>query len=147
MSMIWKCLLCGKEFEQPASTPVKLYCSEHCLNRQYNNKLIPPEVVAEEKARRRALMGSAQKSPEERRAYNRRKRQEYVRREAEIYAGCEEPQPTRYCHNFYVHDKDGKPICRNKTWDYYCPDCHRKKRQEARLDVDREETESIWDGF
>lgn len=136
--MRWTCIVCGKEYEQPPSTPVKLFCSEHCLNRQYNNRLIPPEVVAAEKDRRRKLMGSAQKSPEERRAYNRRKRQEYVRREAEIYAGCEEPQPTRKCHN---------PLCSNLTWDYYCPECHRKQRRRAGLDVDREETESMWDGF
>jgi hypothetical protein len=139
-------MICGKEFEQPSSAP-KLYCSDRCMNRQYNNRLIPPEVVAAEKERRRQLMGSAQKSPEERREYNRRKRQEYVKREAEIYAGCDEPKPKRYCHNYYVHGKDGKPLCRNKTWNYYCEDCHRKKRQEARLDMDREETESEWDGF
>jgi hypothetical protein len=145
--MRWKCLLCGKEYEQPPSTPVKLYCSEHCLNRQYNNRLIPPEVVAAEKDRRRKLLGNAQKSPEERSAYNRRKRQEYVQREAEIYAGCDEPHPTRYCHNFYVKGKNGEPLCRNRTWDYYCPECHRKKRRKAGLDMDREETESEWDGF
>lgn len=145
--MRWTCIVCGKEYEQPPSTPVKLFCSEHCLNRQYNHRLIPPEKVAEEKARRRALMGSAQKSPEERRAYNRRKRQEYVRREAEIYAGCEEPQPNRYCHNFYVKKPNGEPVCRNRTWNYYCEKCHRLQRAKARLDLDREDSESEWDEF
>lgn len=135
--MIFKCLICGKEFEQPSSAP-KLYCSDRCMNRQYNNNLIPPEVIAAEKERRRKLISNAQKSPEERRAYNRRKRQEYIQREAEIYAGCDEPKPTRKCHN---------PLCRNLTWDYYCPECHRRQRRRAGLDVDREETASEWDGF
>ena len=146
MSMIWKCLLCGKEYEQPPSTPVKLYCSEHCLNRQYNNKLIPPEKVAEEKARRRALMGQP-KSKEERREYNRRKREEYLRRQAEYYAGCEEPRPNRYCHNFYVKKPNGEPMCRNKTWNYYCEKCHMLQRAKARLDINREDSESEWDEF
>ena len=144
--MIFRCMICGKEFEQPKSAP-KLYCSDRCMNRQYNNNLLPPEIIEAEKERRRKIISNSQKSPEERRAYNRRKRQEYVRREAEIYAGCEEPQPNRYCHNYYVKGKNGEPLCRNLTWDYYCPECHRKQRRRAGLDVDREETASEWDGF
>lgn len=145
--MTFTCMLCGKEFEQPSSTPVKLYCSDRCMNRQYYHHFIPPYVIAAEKDRRRHLLGNAQKSLEERRAYNRRKRQEYIQREAEIYAGCDEPQPTRMCHNFYVKKADGSPVCNNRTWNYYCDECHRKQRRRAGLDIDREETASEWDGF
>ena len=70
--------------------------------------------------------------------YGKIKRGEFAEREAARLGLCDEPKPTRYCHNF--------PRCRNKTWDYYCPECRRKKRN-GYVEEDYSETEDVWDDF
>ena len=145
--MKFTCLVCGKEIEQRTSMP-KLYCNEACRKVQADKHIIPLEVVRQETERRKMLFRAAM--PEEqqrRRELARKQREAFLLREAAIYAECDEPRPKRYCHNFHKKDKDGNPLCRNKTWDYYCADCRRKMRSDNGLDIARIDTESMWDGF
>ena len=136
--MKFTCMICGSDIDQKTAMP-KLYCGEHCRKIQADRHLIPLHVVQEEAARRKELyLASVPEEVQLRRKKARMSRDECMMREAAFYTACDEPKPTRKCHN---------PKCSNLTWDFYCPECRRKRRSQHGLDMDRVDTESIWDGF
>lgn len=139
--IIVRCVICGKEVEQRTASP-KIYCSEYCYNEQRRTHKVPSYVLGAESQKRRAAY-LASLSPERRAEleYGRKKRGEFQEREAARLSLSDAPQPTRHCHNFYTKIK-----CQNMTWDYYCPDCRRKRRM-GYVEQDYEETEDIWDDF
>ena len=136
-----KCVVCGKDMIQVSSSP-KLFCSQECCSYQSHQHPLTREELNREKERRKQAYLDAL-TPEHKKTleYNRQKRFEYVDRAVRIGAdGCT-LQPTRHCHNFYT-----KVHCPNLTWDYYCPECRKAKRQ-GYVEEDYSETESVWDDF
>ena len=135
-----KCIICGREMMQGSSTP-KLYCSAECIAVQRNTQKDSREdIQIEKERRRRAYLEALSTDHREKIEYNRQKRNEYNERIARVNDGLT-LQPTRHCHNYYT-----KVRCPNLTWDYYCPECRRAKRQ-GYVEEDYNETESVWDDF
>lgn len=135
-----KCVICGADMVQASSTP-KLFCCQACCNYQHNQHPLTREAIRQEKERRKMAFLDAL-SPEHKKTleYNRRKRFEFADRMA-LGADNYALQPTRHCHNYYT-----KVRCPNLTWDYYCPECRKAKRQ-GYVEEDYNETESVWDDF
>ena len=137
-SIVVKCMMCGAEMVQTTATP-KLFCSKYCdWEQNHKHKFTREELRAERERRKQAYF--AVLSSERKRAleYYKMKRGEFrTREEARLNIGGA-PQPTRHCHNY--------PRCKNLTWDYYCPECRRKKRN-GYVEEDYDETESVWDDF
>lgn len=137
-----KCIICGKEMIQASSNP-KLFCSPACCDIQHKQKIYSSEDIRLEKQRRRKAFNDAL-TPEHRKIleYGKQKRFEFCDREAErLGEDADGLQPTRHCHNYFT-----KVRCPNLTWDYYCPECRKKKRQ-GYVEESYQETESIWDDF
>ena len=139
--IIVPCIICGSPMEQRTATP-KLLCSPQCRNVQRREHRVPRNVCEEEGRKRKDAFFAAM-TPERKKQleYERRKRGEFQARLAAQLDGVEEPQPKRYCHNF--------PKCKNRTWDFYCPECRRKNRMGGGYvaEEELEDTESIWDEF
>lgn len=136
-----RCMICGELMRQITAQP-KLFCSKNCQNEQRRTHKVPAYVLgAESQKRRAAYMASL--SPERRAQleYGKVKRGEFKAREAERVGLGGDLKPVRHCHNYYTAVK-----CQNLTWDYYCPECRRKKRN-GYVEEDYSETEDIWDDF
>lgn len=141
VGIVVRCVICGELVRQVTAQP-KLYCSKFCVNEQKRTHKVPAYVLgAESQKRRAAYMASL--TPERKQAleYGKTKRGEYKARDAERAGLGDELQPRRHCHNYFTAVR-----CQNMTWDYYCPECRKKKRT-GYVDQDYEETEDIWDDF
>ena len=136
-----RCVVCGEWMKQVTAQP-KLFCSKYCHNEQRRTHKVPAYVLgAESQKRRAAYMASLTPERRAQLEYGKVKRGEFRAREAERVGLGGELQPQRHCHNFYT-----KVRCQNLTWDYYCAECRRKKRN-GYVEEDYSETEDIWDDF
>lgn len=135
-----KCVVCGKDMVQVSSSP-KLFCSQECCSAQSHQHYLTRDEIQQEKERRKqAFLDTLTPEHKQHLDYNKKKRLEFGDRMARSNPDGT-LQPTRHCHNYFT-----KVHCPNLTWDYYCPECRRAKRQ-GYVEEDYNETESIFDDF